>query len=594
MSGNEPIMHPGFADGIREGDSPKGVEAAGRHPIPIFDAWASSRAQLSSVFSGEGHIMADQQNVDRRDFDVVVVGAGFAGLYMLYRLRQMGLSARVFEEGSAIGGTWFWNRYPGARCDIESLEYSYQFSEELQQEWEWSERFAPQPEILAYINHVADRFELRGDIQLDTRVGLTRFDEEANRWTIRTDDGREYTAPFCVMATGCLSCRNTPDFKGLDTYRGDSYHTGDWPEEGASFRRKRVGVIGTGSSAVQSIPLIAEEAEQLFVFQRTANYSVPAQNKPLAPEVQQRVKADYAGFRERNRNSFFGTLGDFESAGPCAKDVSPKERDRVYEAAWKRGGVTFLNTYDDLLVDQASNDTAAEFISRKIREIVDDPEVAERLVPHQLFGCKRLCVDTNYFATFNRPNVSLVDVSENAIAEITPEGLKLENGEAYELDAIVFATGFDAMTGALLAIDPQGRSGLTLHEKWADGPVTFLGLAVNGFPNLFTVTGPGSPSVLSNMVPAIEQHVDWIADCLDYLRQNGQERIEATAEAEAAWVRHVNDVADTTLYPNCHSWYLGSNIEGKPRVFMPYLGYAPYVQKCDEVASKGYEGFELS
>ncbi|NQZ99145.1 MAG: NAD(P)/FAD-dependent oxidoreductase [Myxococcales bacterium] len=538
--------------------------------------------------------MPGQQRDTERDFDAVIVGAGLAGLYMLHRLRGMGFSTRVFETGTAIGGTWFWNRYPGARCDIESLEYSYQFSDEIQQEWEWTERFASQPEILSYINHVADRFDLHGNIQLETRVEQARFDEAENRWAIRTNAGHEYRARFCIMATGCLSCRNTPDFKGLESFQGESYHTGDWPHEGVDFHSKRVGVIGTGSSAVQSIPIIAEEAEHLTVFQRTANYSVPAQNKPLDPAVQSRIKADYAGFRERNSNSFFGTLGDFENAGPSAKAISPEERDRFYEAAWKRGGVPFLNTFDDLMIDKESNDTAVDFICHKIREIVDDPEVAERLIPRQTFGCKRLCVDTDYFSTFNRPNVSLVDVSENAIEEVTPSGLKLADGDDFALDAIVLATGFDAMTGALLAIDPHGKSGVTLSEKWSEGPQTYLGLAVSGFPNLFTITGPGSPSVLSNMVPSIEQHANWIADCLGYLHETGHERIEATRAAETAWVAHVNEVANGTLYPKCHSWYVGTNVPGKTRVFMPYLGYAPYVEKCNEVAANGYEGFELS
>ncbi|MBW2426117.1 MAG: NAD(P)/FAD-dependent oxidoreductase [Deltaproteobacteria bacterium] len=538
--------------------------------------------------------MRAQKGEGGRDFDVLVVGAGLAGLYALHRLRGLGLSVRVLEAGDGVGGTWFWNRYPGARCDIESMEYSYQFSEELQQEWEWTERFASQSEILDYINHVAERFDLRRDIQLETRVEEARFDERENRWTLRTDGGEELSARFCVMATGCLSHRNTPEFEGLSSFRGERFHTGNWPREKIDFGGKRVGVIGTGSSGVQLTPLVAQEAEHLYVFQRTPNFSVPAHNRPLEPEEQRRIKAEYAAFRRRNYESFFGTQVDILSQAPeSAMDLSPEERMRHFEAAWARGGPGFLNTFDDLLINRASNDAAVEFNYRKIREIVEDPQVAEKLLPKQTFGCKRICVDTNYFEIFNRANVTLVDVSENAIGKITPEGLELANGEAFALDMVVFATGFDAMTGALLAIDPVGVSGLTLHEKWAEGPRTYLGLGVNGFPNLFTITGPGSPSVLSNMVPAIEQHVNWIADCIGYLEEKGFTRIEARADAEEAWRVHVNELADTTLYPSCHSWYVGTNIPGKPRVFMPYLGFHPYVQKCDEVAMKAYEGFEL-
>ena len=538
--------------------------------------------------------MSDQELNMESEFDVLVVGAGFAGIYLLHRLRGMGLRVRVFEAGSGIGGTWFWNRYPGARCDIESMDYSYQFSEELQQEWEWTERYAAQPEILSYLEHVADRFELRDGIELETRVEEASFDEVTNQWTIRTDRGMSHRAQFCIMATGCLSCRNTPDFPGLDSFRGKTYHTGEWPNEEVDFSGKRVAVIGTGSSGVQSIPMIAEQAEHLCVFQRTPNFSVPSQNAPLAPETQSRIKADYRGYRKRNSESFYGLFADFENGGPSALDHTPEAREQIYEEAWERGGTPMLITFDDLLIDKASNDTAVDFISRKIRKVVDDAEVAEKLIPDQTFGCKRLCVDTGYFETFNRDNVELVDVSQNAIAEIMPSGLKLADGTLFELDAIVLATGFDAMTGALLAIDPVGRAGISLSQKWADGPKTLLGLAISGFPNLFTITGPGSPSVLSNMVPAIEQHVNWIADCIDYLRDQGFARIEATEAAELEWVAHVNEVADQTLYPDCNSWYVGTNIPGKPRVFMPYLGYAPYVEKCNEVAGKGYSGFDLS
>jgi len=530
-----------------------------------------------------------QQTHSPRDFDAVIVGAGFAGLYMLHRLRELGLSVRVFEAGSGIGGTWFWNRYPGARCDIESLEYSYQFSPELQQDWEWSERFATQPEILRYLEHVADRFELRRDIEFETRVRSAHFDEASGRWAIDTERG-PVSARFCIMATGCLSSTNTPRFPGLDRYAGATYHTGRWPHEGVDFSGKRVGVIGTGSSAIQSIPVIAEQAAHLFVFQRTPNYSIPAHNAPLDPARVASVKADYAGFRAQNSQRPFGA--NFPVNEVSALQVDADERAREYESRWEQGGLGFFTAYHDLILDRAANDTAAAFVRAKIHSIVNDPAVAEALSPQQVVGCKRLCVDTNYYATFNRPNVTLVDVSDAPIAEILPAGLRTTRA-SYELDCIVFATGFDAMTGALLSIDIRGRAGQTLHDKWAAGPRTYLGLGTAGFPNLFLITGPGSPSVLSNMVPSIEQHVNWIADCIAYLRAQGRERIEATPAAEDAWVAHVNEVAGMTLYPSCNSWYLGANVPGKPRVFMPYLGFPPYVEKCNEVAAKGYEGFAL-
>jgi cyclohexanone monooxygenase len=508
---------------------------------------------------------------------------------MLHRARGLGLGARVFEAGGGIGGTWYWNRYPGARCDIESLEYSYQFSEELQQEWRWSERYASQPEILRYLEHVADRFDLRRDVQLGTRVETAIFDEAAARFEIETSRGA-VTAQFCVMATGCLSSTHTPRWTGAESFAGETYHTGRWPHEGVDFAGKRVGVIGTGSSAIQAIPLIAREASRLFVFQRTAAYTIPAHNAPLDPALERAVKADYAGFRRRNAELPFGA--NFPVGERSALEVTREERDGEYEARWRRGGLGFVSGFRDLLLDRAANDTAAEFVRAKIRGIVSDPEVAALLSPRQVIGCKRLCVDSGYYETFNRPNVTLVDVSASPIEELTPTGLRTADA-AYELDCIVFGTGFDAMTGALLAIDIRGRGGLPLREKWAAGPRTYLGLGTAGFPNLFIVTGPGSPSVLSNMVPSIEQHVDWIARCIGYLREQGLRRIEPTLEAEDAWVAHVNEVAGATVFPSCNSWYLGANVPGKPRVFMPYLGFPPYVQKCNEVAAKAYEGFAL-
>ena len=526
-----------------------------------------------------------------RDFDAVIVGAGFAGLYMLHRLRGMGLAARVLEAGSGVGGTWYWNRYPGARCDVESVQYSFQFSDALQQEWDWSERYAAQPELLAYANHVADRFDLRRDIRFNTRVSRAAFDEAAGRWVIETGDGARITATHCIMATGCLSSPNLPQFKGLETFAGERYHTGYWPHEEVDFTGKRVAIIGTGSSAVQSIPIIAGQAKQLTVFQRTPNYAIPAHNASLTPEYRRAIKADYAGLRERARKNMTGI--DFDYSDAAALETPAEERTREYETRWQRGGLSFLGAYKDLMVDQAANDTAAEFVRAKIREKVRDGNVAELLAPKNTIGCKRLCIDIGYYEAFNRPNVTLIDVSESGIEAITRQGVKVA-GREYEVDAIVFATGFDAMTGALLKIDIRGKGGLALREKWSEGPRTYLGLGMAGFPNLFTITGPGSPSVLTNMLPTIEQHVDWIADCLGYLREHGLARIEPSEQAEEDWGAHVGELAGRTLRYTCGSWYLGVNIPGKPRVFMPYIGGFPrYVEKCGEVAAKGYEGFVL-
>jgi cyclohexanone monooxygenase len=530
-----------------------------------------------------------QRSQPSSEFDVVVVGAGFAGLFALHRLRDLGFAVRVFEAGSGIGGTWFWNRYPGARCDIESLEYSYQFSPELQQEWEWSERYATQPEILRYLEHVADRFDLRRDIQLDTRVLAAHFDDAAARWSLETERG-SISARFCIMATGCLSSANVPKFPGIDRFTGATYHTGRWPHEGVDFTGKRVGVIGTGSSAIQSIPLIAEQAAHLTVFQRTPSYSIPAHNRPLDPAEVQRVKSDYADFRRQNSQRPFGA--NFPLNEHSALQVDSAERASAYESRWQQGGLGFLTSFNDLILDRAANETAAEFVRAKIQSIVRDPAVAAALSPKQVLGCKRLCVDTGYYDTFNRPNVTLVDVAVTPIEEILPAGLRTSRA-AHELDCIVFATGFDAMTGAVFAIDIRGSGGRTLRDKWSAGPRTYLGLGTAGFPNLFLITGPGSPSVLSNMVPSIEQHVNWIAECIAYLRAQGLGRVEATTAAEDAWVAHVNEVANLSLYPSCNSWYLGANVPGKPRVFMPYLGFPPYVEKCNDVAAKGYEGFAL-
>jgi cyclohexanone monooxygenase len=526
--------------------------------------------------------------------DVVVVGAGFGGLYALHRLRGRGLSVRVYEAGSGVGGTWYWNRYPGARCDVESLEYSYSFSPELEQEWDWSERYAPQPEILRYINHVADRFDLRRDIQFDTRVTAAVFDEALGRWRVTTDQGDDVSAQFCVMATGCLSAATTPDIPGLNRFEGDWYHTGQWPHEGVDFSGKRVGVVGTGSSGIQSIPVIAQHASHVVVFQRTPNFSLPARNEPLAADTQAQVKAGYGALRDAARASFSAIAVSVPTE--LALEVEPDERQRRYEAAWARGGLmSMTTTFRDLILDQAANDTAAEFIRSKIREIVDDPDVARALTPtDHPFATKRPCLDTGYFQTFNRDNVTLVDLRQTPITEIVPTGIRTTGG-VHELDCIVFATGFDAMTGPLLRVDIRGREDRRLSDKWSAGPRTYLGIATAGFPNLFILTGPGSPSVLSNMVMAIEQHVDWIADCLSYLGAHALDTIEATVEAEDAWVDHVNQLASATLFPRANSWYMGANVPGKPRVFLPYVGGFPqYRSTCDDVAAGGYRGFTLT
>ncbi len=523
--------------------------------------------------------------------DAVVVGAGFAGLYMLHRLRGLGMTARIFERGSGVGGTWYWNRYPGARCDVDSMEYSYEFDEALEQEWEWTEKYATQPEILRYANHVADRYDLRRDIVFEATVESARWDDDSSRWHVRTTSG-DVDARFMIMATGCLSSTNVPDFPGLESYRGDWYHTGAWPHEPVDFSGKRVAVIGTGSSAIQSIPIIAEQAEHLHVFQRTPNYSVPAHNAPLTPEKQAAVKARYRELRAANRAyaSCFGA--ELPPARPVAMDDSPEERQTIFEQRWEMGGLPFLSGYADVLIDPASNEAAAGFVREKIREIVKDPEVAEALTPDQRIGCKRMCVDTGYYETFNRDNVTLVDISKRGIDAITSHGLRVGD-DAYEFDAIVFATGFDAMTGSLLKIDVVGRDGLSLREKWEAGPRTYLGLEIAGFPNMFTISGPGSPSVLTNMLVSIQQHVEFITDCLAWMAEHDMQTIEAEVAAEDEWVDVVNAVADQTLFPTCNSWYLGANVPGKPRVFMPFIGFPPYAAKCEEVAAKGYEGFRF-
>jgi cation diffusion facilitator CzcD-associated flavoprotein CzcO len=523
--------------------------------------------------------------------DAVIVGAGFAGMYMLHRLRCLGFSAVVCETADDVGGTWYWNRYPGARCDVESINYSYSFDADLEQEWEWSERYATQPEILRYANHVADRFDLRRDIRFSTRVTAATFDQSSQRWTVTTDRGGDVSAQHFIMAVGCLSTSKRPEIVGIDSFLGRSYHTGHWPHEGVDFTGQRVGVVGTGSSAIQSIPIIAEQAVRLTVFQRTPNFSLPAKNAPLDPDEMRTLKARYPDHRHQARVSGFGVPNP--EPEKSALEVSEDERLETYRTGFEKGSlVGMLLAYNDLITDKAANDTAAEYVRSRIRDIVDDPDVAELLAPkdHPI-GSKRPCLDTDYYATYNRPNVELIDLRTTPLVEVTERGIRTTARE-FEFDSIVFATGFDAMTGSLLAFDIKGRDGTLLKDKWATGPRTYLGVATSGFPNLWMITGPGSPSVLSNMMISIEQHVDWIADAMTYLRGHGQQTMDPTVAAEIEWTDHVAEVGDTTIYPSANSWYMGSNVPGKPRVFLPYIGgVGVYRERCDEIAAHDYEGF---
>lgn len=530
-----------------------------------------------------------------REIDAVVVGAGFAGLYMLYKLRELGLSVQVYEAADGVGGTWYRNRYPGARVDVKSMYYNYSFDPALEQEWEWTEKLPPQPELLRYINHVADRFDLRKDVQLQTRVTAAVYDESAARWRITTEQGEIVSARFAIMATGCLSVPKMVEVPGMDAFRGRSFHTGNWPGQEVDFGGRRVAVIGTGSSGVQVIPLVAETAGQLTVFQRTANYVLPAGNHPIDPEFQRDIKSRYREVRKANQKSSFGIARPEATKG--ALEVSEEERNAFYRKVWEDKDselVSMLTGFTDTLVDEAANETAAQFIRDRIAEIVTDPAVAELLQPAGLFGVKRPVLGTDYYETFNRPNVRLVDVAATPLTAITESGLETTQ-ESFEFDDIIYATGFDAMTGALDAVDIRGRGGASLRAKWADGPVTYLGLAMAGFPNLFTITGPGSPAVLSNMMVSIEQHVDWIADAIEAMRAKGATTMEAEGAAEQEWTRHVGEAGDMTLYPKVDSWYVGSNVPGKPRVMYAYIGgVGAFREKCDQVAADDYEGFTLT
>lgn len=528
------------------------------------------------------------------DVDVVVAGAGFSGIYAVYAMREAGLTVRAFEAGAGIGGTWFWNSYPGARCDVESKDYSYSFSPELEQEWSWSERYPAQPEILRYLNHVADRFGLWPYIQLDTRVTAAAWDDAAAEWTVTTDDGASVTAKYFVSAVGALSQFQVPALPGLGEFDGPWYHTSRWPKVGVDFTGKRVGLVGTGSTGIQIAPEIAAAADQLYVFQRTANFAVPNRNRPWEAAEWQAFKSRYRDYRAEARESFLGV--PVTGTGRPVLSERADDVQRLFTERWQAGGgMPFLGAYTDLLVSQEANDVVAEFMRDRIRETVADPAVAELLCPHGYpVGAKRLCQSDDYYAMFNRDNVTLVDIRSAPIESVYPGGIKTA-ADSYELDALVFATGFDALTGAQLAIDTRGANGATLRDAWAAGARTYLGIGVPRFPNMFLITGPGSPAVFSNVVLSIEQHVEWVRDCIVWLRSQGHATIEATAAAQDEWMSHVTEVANGTLFPKADSWYVGANIPGKPRVFTSYVGgCGPYRAKCDAVAAAGYEGFAVS
>ena len=549
---------------------------------------------MSVSFRSDSHALSSEPATGSvpAQLDVLIVGAGFSGLYLLYRMRELGLNARVVEAGAGVGGTWYWNRYPGARCDVESMQYSFSVFDDLQHDWTWSELYSGQPEILRYANHVADRYDLRREIHLNTRVTAAWFDESAAHWRVETDQDERISARFLVMATGCLSTTRVPDFPGLDEYRGNTYHTGKWPHEPVDLTGQRIGVIGTGSSAIQAIPVIAEQAGHVTVFQRTPNYSIPSRNGPMTAEYDQQWKSRYAQLREEARWSRNGIVTDRNEQG--AMELSAADRQAVYEARWETGGTQFLAAFNDLIFDAAANESCAEFVRGQIRSIVKDAKAAELLAPKDYpIGTKRICVDTRYFETFNRDNVELVDIKDAPIERLTAVGLSA-GGKDYQFDSIVFATGFDAMTGTLASIDIRGRQDLALVDKWSAGPRTYLGLTVEGFPNMFMITGPGSPSVLSNMMVSLEQHVDWVSNLIGHMHTHGLQTIDANRDAEDDWVEHVDEVAYKTLYPQAASWYMGANIPGKPRLFMPYIGgVGVYREKCDAIAAQSYTGFSF-
>lgn len=525
-----------------------------------------------------------------KSVDVAVVGAGFSGLYAVKLLRDQGLSLQGFEAGDDVGGTWYWNRYPGARCDIESIYYCYSWDPELAEEWKWSERYASQPEILRYINRVADKHDLRAAFQFNSKVTAATWDESTQRWAVQTDGGENWTAKFVILGVGALSSANIPDIAGLENYQGAVYHTGQWPHEPVDFTGQRVAVIGTGSSGIQAIPMIAEQAKQLTVFQRTPNFTMPAFNAPADEEANAKVVENWQQVRQMLRESSYGM--DVPPPTEALLETPADQVRSTFDQKWQEGKLTsLLQSYYDIVRNKEANQIAADYVRDQIRSMVKDPEVAEDLVPQgYAFGTKRPCLDTGYYDTYNRDNVELVNVRKTPIEEITASGIRTCDQER-DFDSIVFATGFDAMTGPVLAIDIQGRE-QSIQEKWAEGPVGYLGLQAAGFPNLFTITGPGSPSVLSNVVVSIEQHVEFVRDLIAYMNERGLEVVETTAEAEEEWSAHVQEVAGFTLYPETDSWFMGANIPGKPRVFLPYIGgVGNFRRKCDVIAAEGYTGF---
>jgi cation diffusion facilitator CzcD-associated flavoprotein CzcO len=532
---------------------------------------------------------------DNTDYDAVVVGAGFSGLYTLHRLRdQMGMSVKVIEKADDVGGTWYWNRYPGAQCDSESHIYCYSFNEDILEEWRWSERYPSQPEVLEYLRFVADNLDLRQDIDFETEVTSAEFQEDSGTWEVSTDDGEKISSQYFVTAVGCLSEPYIPDFEGIESFEGEWYHTGTWPHDPVDFTDKKVAVVGTGATGIQVIPEVAKkDIEHLTVFQRTPNYAVPARDRPLEDEDWEEIQANHERILEQAHDSGFGM--PFEIGHETAEGMSMEELEEDLESRWEEGGFRFLLAFEDLLTNEKTNEKVSEFLRNKIRESVDDPELAEKLVPKDhYYATKRPPLHTDYYETFNKDNVSLVDVHETPIERIAPEGIQTSD-KLHEFDMIIYATGFDAMTGTLLNMDIKGRDGLTLDEKWADGPQTYLGLSMHGFPNMFTITGPQSPSVLSNMPVSIEHHVEWITNTIEYLVDNDIHLIEPTKQAEEAWTAHNREVAEQTLYTTVDSWYMNENIPEKPTVFTPYSGGVDvYHDTILEVAEKGYEGFELT
>ncbi|GMO13215.1 flavin-containing monooxygenase [Bradyrhizobium sp. TM233] len=539
---------------------------------------------------------ASEERGTAQQVDVAVVGAGFAGLYLLHRLRKAGFRAVGLEEAGDVGGTWYWNRYPGARCDIQTIDYSYTFDPELETAWTWSEKYATQPEILRYLGFVADRYDLRGDIRFGTKVTEAKWDEKAERWQLTTDNGRPVSCRHYIMATGCLSAPKPPEIDGVKDFKGEVYFTGRWPHGGVNLAGKRVAVIGTGSSAIQSIPLIAEQAAHLTVFQRTPNFALPAHNGPAPSDRMSLLQADRLAYREQARQSMAGVPYPQQMA--VSWQLSDAERRARFEEAWGKGDLVYILTqlWADQAVDVDGNKLICDLIREKISAAVKDPETAAALMPHDHpFGAKRPCLDTNYYATYNRPNVTLVNLRQEPIKAITASGIST-NSRSVDVDVIVFATGFDAMTGAIRAVHPiTGRGGKSLTDVWAQGPQTYLGLTVEGFPNFFMITGPGSPSVLSNMAVSIEQHVDWVVDRLAALRDAGFTTIEPTETAQAGWGRHMADCSMVTLHRLANTWYTGANVPGKVQGLMPYTGgVGPYRSICDEVVSRGMLGFKLT